>query len=53
MEKTYKFTLKTGVDKNGKNWYGLVVSISKFVSAQLFISQIEYDYLTEIQRTLK
>lgn len=40
--------LKTGMGKNGSPWYQARTIAQKFKSEPLFISELEYDYLSEI-----
>lgn len=44
MKTTYD--LKTGMGKTGKPWFMVIFTTGKFVSEPLFISEIDYDYLS-------
>jgi len=40
--------LTTGVGKNNRNWYMAKVIAGKYTGEPVFISQLEFDYLTDI-----
>lgn len=45
MQDLMDYRLTTGVGKTNKNWYMLTVTIGKYSSEPLFVSELEYEYL--------
>lgn len=43
-----KIDLREGIDKNGKNWYGVVITIADFETELSFIDRIHYMYLKNL-----
>lgn len=39
------FELKDGIDKNGKKWFAIIITIGKYRHEMTFIDEINYDYL--------
>ena len=48
MTQQVNVAVKTGIAKNGKNWYMATFNTGKFASEPIFISQLEYEYLSSV-----
>lgn len=50
MHESIDYRLSTGTGKTGKAWYMLTVTIGKYTSEPVFISELEYDYLNNLHK---
>jgi len=44
-----RYELKTGIDKNKNNWYSVIFIVNKYKTDMIFIDELYYDYLLNLQ----